>query len=182
MGSACYLVIVTTKLWNMKSLLWVVACKGGWWPSHVRRDFFSEEAWFCLIGCVHCQNTLTWLTENPHAAHDTRFYPLKIRVWCAVSCCRIVGPIVFEDTIYLECYIDIVHLFLGHLTEEDNCWIIIPTRHHNMSYSMSDYSQVILVQRSNYFKMSGPHALQISHHQVFFYGVTLKTSLLQESM
>jgi hypothetical protein len=68
---------------------------------------------------VNSQNTQTWLTEDPHAAHDILFHPLKIKVWCAVSCCRIVGPIFFEDTIYSEHYIDVVHEFLGQLTEED---------------------------------------------------------------
>jgi hypothetical protein len=37
--SESYSAVVTTGLWKTTSLLWVVACKVGGWPSHVRRDF-----------------------------------------------------------------------------------------------------------------------------------------------
>jgi hypothetical protein len=57
--------------------------------------------------------------ENPNAVHGTPLHPVKIEVWCAVSCHRIVGSIFFENTINLEHYIDIVHEFLGQVTEKE---------------------------------------------------------------
>jgi len=64
--------------------------------------FFSVEAWFHLTGYVNSQNTCTWLTENPHAAHETSLHPVKSGVWCAASRRRIVGPIFFFSKISLS--------------------------------------------------------------------------------
>jgi hypothetical protein len=40
-------------------------------------------------------------------------------VWCAVSRRRIFRPIFFQNTTNSECYTDIIHGYLGQLTEEE---------------------------------------------------------------
>jgi hypothetical protein len=107
--SARYSAIVTTGLWKTTSSVRVVACKCGGWPSHVRSDFLSDEAWLHHTRYVNCQNTPIWSTENPHATHETPLHPVKIGMWFAMSRRTIVGPIFFENTINSGRYIDKVH-------------------------------------------------------------------------
>jgi hypothetical protein len=64
--------------------------------------FFLDEAWFTVSSSANIQNNKYWYSENQRALHD-----LKIRVWCAVSAHKIIGPTVFEGTMKYQ----LLHLF-----------------------------------------------------------------------
>jgi hypothetical protein len=47
----------------------------------------------------------------------------KIGVWCAITASRIVGPIIFENTINSEWYVsDILRPFSDSITEEEKTY------------------------------------------------------------
>jgi hypothetical protein len=99
----------------MTSLSWVVACKSEGLPSHVISDFFLR------LSVILCE-----LSKYPHmvdgkfyAVLETLLHPDKIGVWREVSHRRFIGPTFFENTINYDRYTDIVHEFLGRLTEEE---------------------------------------------------------------
>jgi hypothetical protein len=82
--------------------------------------FFTDEAWFHLSKYVISQNTRLWCSENPHEFKEMAVHDQKVRVWCAIRCMRIIGPIFFSDTINAELYsTDILKPFLCHLTEHE---------------------------------------------------------------
>jgi hypothetical protein len=66
--------------------------------------FYSDEAWFHLSGYVNSENSRIWSAENPNTFHETPLHSLNVRVWCAVSRRRIIGPIFFSETITAELY------------------------------------------------------------------------------
>jgi hypothetical protein len=82
--------------------------------------FFSDEAWFHLQGYINTQSNRYWSSQNPHLTHEVLLHPLKVDVWCAVSARRIVVPVLFNEIINCERY---VQIFLGQifpeLTEEE---------------------------------------------------------------
>jgi hypothetical protein len=82
-------------------------------PYMFSKIIFSDETWVQLTSYVNSQNTNIWLEENSHAAHKTPLHPLKIGVWCAVSHCNIFGLIFFENTINLNCHVDIRSKFMN---------------------------------------------------------------------
>jgi hypothetical protein len=73
--------------------------------------FFSNEAWFHLIGYVNSQNSRFWSSENPHLFHEVPLHSQKIGCWCAISRKRIVGPIFFSETVTEEKYQEIIMKF-----------------------------------------------------------------------
>lgn len=96
-----------------------------WFNEHLSNDdildltFFSDEAWFHLSGYVHSQNYRTWATENPHTFIETSLHPIKIGIWVAMSRRRIIGPIMFHDTINSERYCDIFNEFVTQLHDDE---------------------------------------------------------------
>lgn len=88
-------------------------------------DFFfmSDEAWFHLNGYVNSQNNRFWASENPYHFHQTPLHDQKVGVWCAVSACRIIGPIFFHHTVNSQRYISaILNPFLAELTEDEKTY------------------------------------------------------------
>jgi hypothetical protein len=50
-------------------------------------------------------------------------HPQKIGVWCAISRCRIIGPLFFETSINAEAYQELIQQFIALLkVDECNCW------------------------------------------------------------
>jgi hypothetical protein len=85
---------------------------------------FSNEAWFLLSGYVNSQNSRFWSSDNPHLFHDVSLRSLKISCWCATSRKRIVGPILFSETVTAEKYQEIIMQFISLLNEEERfCWL-----------------------------------------------------------
>lgn len=92
-----------------------------------------------------------------------------------MSCCRIVGPIFFENTIIWECYIDIVHEFFRHLT----WWGGLPKHGSNKMAQQTvqgDYAQLYIVLEWIISKGLQPPGLLHLLYKIFFYGATLKTT------
>jgi hypothetical protein len=64
-----------------------------------------------------------WRLENPNAFHESPLHSVKIGIWCAVSRCRIISPIFFEDTVIAECYQDILKQFFAFMeVNERTAW------------------------------------------------------------
>jgi hypothetical protein len=94
-----------------------------------------------------------WSTENPHAVHETPLHRVKIGLWCTVSRPRIFGPIFFENIANSEPYIDIIHDFVGHITEEEISEAWTPTGQRDISYSTGDCARATpVVRRWNNFE------------------------------
>ena len=55
--------------------------------------FFTDEAYFHLLGYISSQNSRVWCAHNPHAFHESPLHGEKIGVWVGMSRRRIVGPI-----------------------------------------------------------------------------------------
>jgi hypothetical protein len=54
---------------------------------------------------------------------ETALHPQKIGMWCAISRCRIIGPLFFETTINAEAYQELIQHFIAMLqVDERNCW------------------------------------------------------------
>ncbi len=82
--------------------------------------FFSDEAWFHLDGFVNAQNYHIWSAEWPHEYWVMGLHPAKIREWCAILQCRIVGPIFFTITVTAEIYRGTATQFIA-LLEANKC-------------------------------------------------------------
>jgi hypothetical protein len=81
--------------------------------------FFADEVWFYLSGYVNSQNSRVWSETIPHIK-DTPIHAQEVIVWRAVSRCRIIGPIFFDDTINLERYcVAILYPLFGHLNVDE---------------------------------------------------------------
>jgi hypothetical protein len=79
--------------------------------------------WFHLSGYINSQNSRIWSTENPHTFHERPLHSLKVGVWCAVSRWRIIGPILFSETITAERYQELIMNFISLLeADEQDCW------------------------------------------------------------
>jgi hypothetical protein len=96
--------------------------------------FMSDETWFHLSGNVNAQNTRYWLAENPHILHQSPLHDQKIRVWCAVSGSRIIGPIFFDTTVNTEVYLRIFEDFYAQLTENEKKKLIFSTGRRHMPH------------------------------------------------
>jgi hypothetical protein len=47
--------------------------------------FFTDEAWFHILGYVNTQNTQLWSSENPYAVHEKPLQDQKLGVQDAIS-------------------------------------------------------------------------------------------------
>lgn len=57
----------------------------------------SDEAHFCLNGCINKQNNRFWGKSNPRELHHHQLHPQKCTVWCGVMADRVIGPYFFEN-------------------------------------------------------------------------------------
>jgi len=78
-----------------------------------------DEAWFHLSGYVNSQNTCTWATEHPHEIHEVPLHSEKTGVWCAISRRRIIGPILFHETLNTARYLEIFNEFVDQLDDDE---------------------------------------------------------------
>jgi hypothetical protein len=81
--------------------------------------FFTDETWFHLSGYVNTQHTRLWSSENPYAVHEKRLHDQKLGVWVAISRQRIVGSLLFEETVKSKRYCSMLHDFIGLLEEDE---------------------------------------------------------------
>jgi hypothetical protein len=124
---------------------------------------FSDKAWF-ILQVIWTFRIFTYGRRK--TSYEIRRYPVNIGVWCAVSRRRIFWPILSENNINSERYIDTA---LGNLTKKRNCRSIVPTRQHN---SMADCGPAVpVVWRPNKF---GPNARRFVTARFRFCGATLK--------
>jgi hypothetical protein len=81
--------------------------------------FFTDEAWFHLLGYVNTQNSRLWSSENPYAVHEKPMHDQKLGVWVAISRGRIVGPLFFEEIVNSNRYCSMLYEFIGLLGEDE---------------------------------------------------------------
>ena len=77
----------------------------------------SDEAHFHLNGTVNKQNCRYWSPDNPHNIHQRPLHSDRVKVWCAVAPCGIIGPYFFEEngvteTVNSARYIEMITNFL----------------------------------------------------------------------
>jgi hypothetical protein len=64
-----------------------------------------------------------WSAENPNTFHERPLHSLKVRVWCAVSRWRIIGPIFFSKPITAEHYKELITKSISLLeVNKQDCW------------------------------------------------------------
>jgi hypothetical protein len=66
--------------------------------------FMTDEAWFHVSGHVNAQNVRIWSDDNPHAIHQVSLRSKKLGIWYALSPRRIIGPIIFHETVNSDRY------------------------------------------------------------------------------
>jgi len=81
--------------------------------------FFTDEAWFHLLGYVNIQNTQLWSSEIPHALHENPLHDQKLGLWVAISIRHIVGLLFFEETMNSKHYCSMLHYYFIGLLEKD---------------------------------------------------------------
>jgi hypothetical protein len=82
--------------------------------------FFTDEAYFHLLGYINSQNSRVRCAHNPHVFHESPLHDEKIGVWVGISCRRIVRPIFFSETLNSQRYCDnIVYPFIAQLKDNE---------------------------------------------------------------
>lgn len=85
---------------------------------------FTDEATFRTSGEFNHQNRRIWADENPHEVIETRRQVRnKINVWCGVLNDQLIGPVLYEQNMNAELYLQLilnetVAPFLAALPEE----------------------------------------------------------------
>jgi len=67
--------------------------------SKLDMTFFTDEVWINLSGYINSQTSRIWSSNNPHNFVQSPLHPLKLSVWIAISKSKIIGPIIFQETI-----------------------------------------------------------------------------------
>ena len=57
----------------------------------ISRPIMSDEAQFHLTGHVSKQNCRYWSDSNPRIVYERPLHPLRITVWCGMTCEIIIG-------------------------------------------------------------------------------------------
>jgi hypothetical protein len=108
--------------------------------------FYTNEAWFYLGGYVNSQNNYYWSAEKPLSIHEVPLHDVKIRVWCAISAYRIIGPVFFQETINSERYVRLILTPLFRKLTEDKktygYFMQDNTTAHTANHSMNEINQV----------------------------------------
>jgi hypothetical protein len=74
---------------------------------------------------VNSQNNQYWSVENPRFIHKLPLHDKRIGVWCAISARRIIGPIIYNDTVNAARYVNnILSPFFAELTEEERLYTV----------------------------------------------------------
>jgi len=150
--------------------MWVVASKGG----------LACYMWFFLRWGVVPSYRLCELRILVYGRRKITMQPMKLpltlwRMECGVQrlAVRLLCPFFFfENTINLECYIDIVHEFVGHLTEEK----IAEAWFHQDSANVTQYGRLwashpYCSEIESFRKDYGPHAHRMSPPDSFPIGL-----------
>jgi hypothetical protein len=87
--------------------------------------FFPDEAWFSLHGKLNSQNNRYWSAENPRFIYELPLHDKRIAVRCAISACRIIGPIFYSDAVNAARYVNnILSPFFAEQTEEERLYAV----------------------------------------------------------
>jgi hypothetical protein len=129
-----------------------------------------DETWFHLSEYVNNQNSRIWSAENPYTFHETPLHSFKVRVCCAVSRRRIIGPIFFSETITAERYQELIMNFISLLeAEEQDCWFqqmgLRRIQQIQQCRCCVSYLVVTLL-----LETCGPLDPRICHHCIFIFG------------
>jgi hypothetical protein len=82
--------------------------------------FITNEVYFHLGSYVNSQNTRIWSDENPHVVHQILLLDIMTAVWCAVSSRRIIGPILYYETVNSDRYVrNVLEPFFEQLTDDE---------------------------------------------------------------
>lgn len=119
-----YKMSVVQELFPQDAITRVNYCH--WFNANIRNDdvldvtFFSDEAWIHLSGYINSQNYRTWASQNPHNFVATTLHPQKLGIWVAMSRRRIIGPIIFRDTLNAANYRQLIlQPFIDQLHDDE---------------------------------------------------------------
>jgi hypothetical protein len=72
---------------------------------------------------VNSQNNRYWSAENPRLIHELPLHDERIGAWCAISACRIIGPIFYDSAVNAARYMNnILSPFFAKLTEGERLY------------------------------------------------------------
>jgi hypothetical protein len=72
---------------------------------------------------MNTENIRYWSSQNPHLRYKVPLHPVKVGVWCAVSARRTAGPVLFNETINCDRYVQVIlRQFFPWLTEEERLY------------------------------------------------------------
>ena len=78
-------------------------------PNFCREILFTDEATFSTAGMFNRKNKHFWSTANPHKKQIVRIQGRKsINVWCGVISNRVLGPIIIENTLNGQRYLNLL--------------------------------------------------------------------------
>ncbi len=86
--------------------------------------FFSDEAWFHILGYINGHYYHTVSTTKPHICHELSLHLLKVHIWCSLSQDKIIRSIFFSKTTDSAEYQHIIMDFITNLPlEERYCYL-----------------------------------------------------------
>ena len=91
---------------------------------------WSDEANFHIGGFVNHHNSHFWARENPKNCVEKPSQKRKITVWCGMTADRIVGPVIFRDTVNGDRYLEML---------ENQVWPVVSSwQNHRRLIFMQD--------------------------------------------
>ena len=77
------------------------------WPPLLPLILFIDEATFTRNGINNTRNSHRWSHENPHGTVETNFQRrFSINVWCGMIDDTLIGPVILDDLITGQNYLD----------------------------------------------------------------------------
>jgi hypothetical protein len=70
--------------------------------------WFSVEAHSNLDDVVNKQNGQFWGSQNPRVIHEKVYHALRITAWVVISSHGLLGPILFEESVDSEHYLNML--------------------------------------------------------------------------
>lgn len=88
-------------------------------PNILRKILFTDEAAFTTAGMFNRKNKHFWATANPNKKQIVRIQGRRsIHIWCGMLDNRILGPVVIENNLNGERYLDLLRNEIEQILEE----------------------------------------------------------------
>ena len=78
------------------------------WPELFDNILWSDEAIFHVGGYINCHNCHYWAAEDPNMVVEKVHSRPKVTVWCGMTATKIVGPVILDETMNGERYLNML--------------------------------------------------------------------------